>query len=236
MPVVVITVIGITTLFYAFENFQDRIAVTLACLIVEAGLYSQICVVIPISAAPKFVDIYFFYGILRMFFVCLNHLGVYRWLIAFKDRKAKDLAKINELALQSVVEPAGPAKGGVKSDIGGKEIESLRSTNEGPFFNTNIITPVYSTRENLTGGDVATKVCYTSTDKSFNKFPCNAWEDNEEAEKKYTAIYKRFTIKSYFFFVAGVVFDFVFFGLSGYVIMMLRNKVFIQYPACNSST
>ena len=54
--------------------------VTLSCLIVEAGLYSQVNSNMPTFASPKSVDIYFFFFILRLFLVCVHHTMNHRWL------------------------------------------------------------------------------------------------------------------------------------------------------------
>ncbi|KAF2362649.1 Neurotransmitter-gated ion-channel transmembrane domain, partial [Trinorchestia longiramus] len=93
MPCVVITFIGISTLFFAYDNFQDRITVTLSCLIVEAGLYSQVTDIVPISAAPKFIDVFFLYAITRLFITCVNHMYCYRFLIWLDRRRAALAAK-----------------------------------------------------------------------------------------------------------------------------------------------
>ena len=69
--------------------------VTLSCLIVEAGLYSQINSNMPASASPKAVDIFFFYNIARLFWVCLHHTIIDRWLACIKDEK--NIENFNEL-------------------------------------------------------------------------------------------------------------------------------------------
>ena len=72
---------------------RDRIMVTLSCLIVEAGLYSQINSNMPASASPKAVDIFFFYNIARLFWVCLHHTINYRWLSYLKQKKTENDTK-----------------------------------------------------------------------------------------------------------------------------------------------
>ena len=81
--------------------FRNRINVTLSCLIVEAGIYSQINIIMPISASPKAIDIFFFYTIVRLFLVCLHHTLNYRFIVyqiykANSDNKKKQSVGVSK--------------------------------------------------------------------------------------------------------------------------------------------
>ena len=101
--------------FILFSN-RDRIMVTLSCLIVEAGLYSQINSNMPASASPKAVDIFFFYNIARLFWVCLHHTINYRWLAYSKNKKttggsvapATPVSKTEESPIRILIVPEAP--------------------------------------------------------------------------------------------------------------------------------
>ncbi|XP_047740549.1 uncharacterized protein LOC125179198 [Hyalella azteca] len=254
MPVGVITAIGVSTLLYAFENFQDRIAVTLSCLIVLAGLYSQICVVIPISAAPKFVDAFFFYAILRMYLVCTHHLGVYRWLISFKNRKALNLERRSAPAMEpnknpstaapTCIAPLSPLESdlrkksvshpgsiGEDSSERGRGFEDAGLIVEKCFFKSNLIMPMDTAHQAPAAHEVSATDAYPPPDKICNMNPFNACLDNEETDKKFDATYKRFTVASYLTVASGIVFDLTFFGLSAYFISKSRQAVFSEYPS-----
>ena len=86
--------------------------VTLSCLIVEAGLYSQINSNMPASASPKAVDIFFFYNIARLFWVCLQHTINYRWLVFLANKKnentSKNAANDTTLGSNKIIIPQPP--------------------------------------------------------------------------------------------------------------------------------
>ncbi|XP_047740541.1 uncharacterized protein LOC125179192 [Hyalella azteca] len=230
MPVVVITTIGISTLFFAFEDFTDRISVTLSCLIVLAGLYSQICVVIPISAAPKLVDVYFFYAIVRMFFVCIHHLGVYRWLIYLKNQQhrrnniSESTNKTKGISCKAATKnikgaTSVPALGPSEVDTGGNTVEGLESPKKRSFFDSNMITPVFIGHQNTKGEDNAD----------------DAGAANAEADKQFSKMYAKFKVANNISFVLGGVFDLLFFGCVAPMIILSRQYVFAQFPSVTLS-
>ena len=72
--------------FVLLVTHRDRIMVTLSCLIVEAGLYSQVSTSTPSTSSPKLLDFYFFYSIFRLFVVCVHHTISYRWLLFLEEQ------------------------------------------------------------------------------------------------------------------------------------------------------
>ena len=74
LPCIILCVLGaLTMIFFRIDDFSDRITVTLSLLIVVASLFSQMVSTIPQSPAPKCVEIFFFYIIIRLSFVFILH-------------------------------------------------------------------------------------------------------------------------------------------------------------------
>ncbi|KAK7074026.1 hypothetical protein SK128_022558 [Halocaridina rubra] len=92
-PCFILGLIGSFTQFYAYENFSDRIMVTLSCLIVVASLFSQVAVTVPASAQPKAIDIFFFYYMIRLFITCLHHTILFFLRVYVRSRKEKKARK-----------------------------------------------------------------------------------------------------------------------------------------------
>ncbi|XP_068245366.1 uncharacterized protein [Palaemon carinicauda] len=89
LPCSLLGMIGGLTQFFAYENFSDRIMVTLSCLIVVAALFSQVAVTVPASAQPKIIDIFFFYCMIRLFVIFLHHTILFLLQVCVKKRNAK---------------------------------------------------------------------------------------------------------------------------------------------------
>ena len=70
---------------------------TLSCLIVEAGIYSQVNATMPTSASPKAIDIFFFYTIVRLFLLCLHHTLNFRY-VTYLVNKSKSGTKIENIS------------------------------------------------------------------------------------------------------------------------------------------
>lgn len=62
-----------TLMGFLLKNFSDRIMVTLSLLIVVASLFSQVVSTLPSSVDIKYVDVYFFYCIVRLSFIYILH-------------------------------------------------------------------------------------------------------------------------------------------------------------------
>ncbi|KAF2354245.1 Neurotransmitter-gated ion-channel ligand-binding domain [Trinorchestia longiramus] len=78
MPCIVLTMLGLVALSYIRrEDFTVRIVVTVSLLIVVATIYTQTITYIPQSSSPKFIEIFFFYCLLRLssvfFIVSFDH-------------------------------------------------------------------------------------------------------------------------------------------------------------------
>ena len=83
---------------FPYHN-RDRIMVTLSCLIVEAGIYSQVNSSVPKSASSKMIDFYFFYFIAKLFLICIFHTLNYLWIEKCeRNRKEEE----NENSLMNV--------------------------------------------------------------------------------------------------------------------------------------
>ncbi|KAF2361252.1 Neurotransmitter-gated ion-channel ligand-binding domain [Trinorchestia longiramus] len=213
MPCLIITVIGITTLFFEFDNFQDRITVTLSCLIVEAGLYAQVIEVVPISAAPKFIDSLFFYSIIRLFLTCLDHVFTYRFLLRFNNSRAEANEVRSSKALQSVTN--------------NKDMDKCPWHLE---VKSNLITPA-TVRDNppKATDNVPDAATYLSPKRPKPSFP--AWVSCEADEETFKKRYRKFKICYYSSVVFGFTFDLVFLAGSGYLTHHSRASVYNNHPS-----
>ena len=74
--------------------------VTLSCLIVQAGIYSQVNATIPSSSSPKLIDVFFFVAIFRLFLVCV-HLTVICRLVNYYENVQSAIATSNTEELEN---------------------------------------------------------------------------------------------------------------------------------------
>ena len=73
-PCIVLCGLGsVTMIAFELDNFTDRITITLSLLIVVASLFSQMVSTIPTSPSMKYVEMFFFYIILRLAYVFVIH-------------------------------------------------------------------------------------------------------------------------------------------------------------------
>ena len=75
--------------------------VTLSCLIVIAALFSQVAASVPQSAQPKFIDVFFFFAMIRLFVCFLHHSILCTMQIILRRREQakqeKDSNKVQKL-------------------------------------------------------------------------------------------------------------------------------------------
>ncbi|MCL4144127.1 UNVERIFIED_CONTAM: hypothetical protein GTU68_064801 [Idotea baltica] len=76
LPCFILEIIGLLTLVLPFDDYQDRVTVTLSCLIVMSTLFAQTSSSLPASADPKLIDIWMFIHISLLFLVFIVHVGV----------------------------------------------------------------------------------------------------------------------------------------------------------------
>lgn len=75
LPCGILIILGNFTLTgFLVNNFSDRIMVTLSLLIVVASLFSQVVSTLPSSVDIKYVDVYFFYCIIRLSCTFILHI------------------------------------------------------------------------------------------------------------------------------------------------------------------
>ena len=73
-PCIVLCVLGsVTMIAFELNNFTDRVAITSSLLIVVASLFSQVVSTLPTSPTLKYVELFFFYVILRLAYVFAIH-------------------------------------------------------------------------------------------------------------------------------------------------------------------
>lgn len=74
IPCILLTALGIITLrHFRKDDFTSKITVTVSLLIVITAIYSQTLTYIPQSAAPKLIEVFFFYCMLRLSTVFVLH-------------------------------------------------------------------------------------------------------------------------------------------------------------------
>ena len=101
IPCLVLVILGQVTLtHFARDDFQDRITVTLSLLIVVASLFSQVVAGLPNSPVPKIVEIFFFYCILRLGYVYLQHSSIEK-NINTNNSKDNVVSSPNKIAVES---------------------------------------------------------------------------------------------------------------------------------------
>lgn len=76
LPCLILELIGILTLLMPSHDYQDRVSVTLSCLIVMSALFTQVSTSLPTSADPKLIDVWMFTHVALLFVVFLVHIIV----------------------------------------------------------------------------------------------------------------------------------------------------------------
>ena len=76
LPCVILLLLGKMTLLFKHKSFNEKITVTLSLLIVVASIFSQVVATLPSSPEIKFIDIFFFYVILKLGYVFVLHVIV----------------------------------------------------------------------------------------------------------------------------------------------------------------
>ncbi|KAL7648950.1 UNVERIFIED_CONTAM: hypothetical protein RMT77_000885 [Armadillidium vulgare] len=84
LPCVVLEIIGLMTHWLPINDYNDRVTVTLSCLIVMAALFTTSSNNLPESAEPKLIDFWMFAHIVVLLIVFVAHLIV----IFIHDRNA----------------------------------------------------------------------------------------------------------------------------------------------------
>ncbi|KAG7165243.1 Gamma-aminobutyric acid receptor subunit rho-1-like 3, partial [Homarus americanus] len=99
VPCIILYLLSELTLtHFRLDDFTDRITVTLSLLIVIASLFSQVTSSLPSSPAPKFVDWFFFYCILRVSFIFFLHSIIGKRIRARQAPKEAPLSKLGKKA------------------------------------------------------------------------------------------------------------------------------------------
>ena len=97
VPCIILVILGQVTLtHFGLDDFQDRITVTLSLLIVVASLFSQVVSGLPNSPVPKIVEIFFFYCVLRLAYVFVQHSLVESHLRRKKNTAEDKVLELNK--------------------------------------------------------------------------------------------------------------------------------------------
>ena len=92
-PCIVLCGLGsVSMIAFKIDDFTDRITITLSLLIVVAALFSQTVSTLPTSPSMKYVEIFFFYVILRLAYVFMMHTLV---MISLKQSASNREIKSN---------------------------------------------------------------------------------------------------------------------------------------------
>ncbi|MCL4126239.1 UNVERIFIED_CONTAM: hypothetical protein GTU68_029340 [Idotea baltica] len=85
------------TLFIPCEAYQDRVTVTLSCLIVMAAFFTQISSSLPLSADPKLIDVWMFTHVCILFLVFEVHIIIIFLFIKSTRMKEEEEKKENKV-------------------------------------------------------------------------------------------------------------------------------------------
>ena len=92
-PCIVLCGLGsVSMIAFKIDDFTDRITITLSLLIVVAALFSQTVSTLPTSPSMKYVEIFFFYVILRLAYVFMMHTLV---MVSLKQAASNKEIKCN---------------------------------------------------------------------------------------------------------------------------------------------
>ena len=181
--------------------------VTLSCLIVEAGLYSQINSNSPASSSPKAVDKFFFFNIVRLFLVCVLHTINYRWL-AYLKNKETEREEFTETKSNNISED-----GYIK-----KILEASIKQN-----------PIPTTKETRNNGSLILNVLPTYYDPCNKNIQMNTWTNTDSENCGLKSYMRKFKFFNHVVFILYILSDIAFITLFIFDIMSQRNNVLHQF-------
>ena len=104
IPCIVLVALGqITLTHFGLDDFQDRVTITIALLIVIALFFSQVVANLPSSPIPKVLEMIFFYCIIRLAYIYIQHSAIDKMLRKGSYRRSI-LMKTNKICVKSAKE------------------------------------------------------------------------------------------------------------------------------------
>ncbi|XP_068233814.1 uncharacterized protein [Palaemon carinicauda] len=115
-PCIVLEMLGLLSfLAFPIDEFYQRASTCLSLLIVVASIFSQSVSVLPRSASPKAIDVWFFFFILRFFLYFVAHCLVEFQRLRVQKKKSETNIKIIKVSNEEAIRNKALANHSIKS-------------------------------------------------------------------------------------------------------------------------